>query len=310
MRRPHRWTGAAALERADVATDGRLLAQKGSSQISSRAELSGQLHPERKSCAFVQTDPRTMENRSPATLVNYGLKGKTVLVTGAGSGIGYVICQHLLKAGAHVIAVSKTLENLNRLKTECPSVETICLNLADWEATEHALKYTQADMVVNNAATAILEPVGSITEAAFNKTFNLNTKAIINVIQCCIPHMKTNRRGAIVNVSSQASIAALADHAVYAASKAALDSLTRVFALELGPYNIRVNSVNPTVTMTPMSQVGWSDETKAQQMQNKIPLKRFAQPEEVADAVLYLLSDRASMITGTNLPIDGGFTAC
>ena len=79
--------------------------------------------------------------------------------------------------------------------------------------------------------------------------------AVINVTQCCLPHMKANRRGAIVNMSSQASIAALKDHAVYAASKAAMDALTRVFALELGPYNIRVNSVNPTVTLSPMAMV-------------------------------------------------------
>ncbi|XP_022659899.1 L-xylulose reductase-like isoform X1 [Varroa jacobsoni] len=248
--------------------------------------------------------------RSIVSLAEYGLKNKTALVTGAGSGIGYVICKQLYKAGAHVIAVSRTLEHLEKLKQECQEIQIICCNLTDWEATEHALKYTKADLVVNNAGVALLEPVGHITESAFNKTFNLNTKAAINVIQCCLPHMKSNKHGAIVNISSQAGISAIQDHAVYAASKAALDQLTRVFALELGQYNIRVNSVNPTVTLTPMSQVGWSDPAKAKGMKDKIPLGRFATPEDVTDAVLYLLSDKSAMITGTILPIDGGFTAC
>ncbi|XP_018495323.1 L-xylulose reductase [Galendromus occidentalis] len=243
-------------------------------------------------------------------LSGYGFKGKTAMVTGAGTGIGRVICKQLREAGAHVIAVGRNPEDLDSLRAECPGIETKCCNLADWDATERALKYSKVDLLVNNAGVAILESVGEITDKAFSATMNVNTKAVINVTQCCLPSMKANKRGAIVNMSSQASIAALKDHAVYSASKAAMDALTRVFALELGPYNIRVNSVNPTVTMSPMAMVGWADETKSKEMKSKIPLGRFAQPEEVANTVLYLLSDRSSMITGTCLPIDGGFTAC
>ena len=101
----------------------------------------------------------------------------------------------------------------------------------------------------------------------------------------------------------------LADHAAYCASKGALDQLTRVMALELGPQQIRVNAVNPTVTLTPMGEMAWSDPDKSRSMKAKIPLGRFARPIDVAHAVAYLLSDQAAMIHGVTLPVDGGFLA-
>ena len=116
--------------------------------------------------------------------------------------------------------------------------------------------------------------------------------------------------GAIVNLSSQAGLAALKDHLVYGAAKAAVDGLTRNMALEYGPHNIRTNSVNPTVTWTDMAKVGWSDPAVAADMVSKIPLGRFAEPPEVVDAIMFLLSDKSSMVNGITLPIDGGFVAC
>lgn len=104
-------------------------------------------------------------------------------------------------------------------------------------------------------------------------------------------------------------MAGLLEHPVYCASKGAVDAFTRAAAVELGPYNIRVNSVNPTVILTDMGRLGWSDPNKAGPMLAKIPLKRFGEVSEVFDAVLYLLSDKSSMITGHCLPVDGGFLA-
>lgn len=103
---------------------------------------------------------------------------------------------------------------------------------------------------------------------------------------------------------------ALQDHVVYCASKGAVDQITRVSALELGPFNIRCNSVNPTVVLTELGRKGWSEPTKRDWMLNQIPLRRFAEVDEVVDAIVFLLSDRSSMINGAILPIDGGFTAC
>ena len=86
--------------------------------------------------------------------------------------------------------------------------------------------------------------------------------------------------------------------------------VTKIFALEFGPFNIRTNSVNPTVTLTDMGRLGWSDETKAQNMIAKIPLRRFAEPSEVADVILFLLSDKSAMVNGIVMPVDGGFLSC
>lgn len=110
-------------------------------------------------------------------------------------------------------------------------------------------------------------------------------------------------------MSSEAGLVALDDHLSYSASKAAMDAITRALCIELGPYGIRVNSVNPTVTLTPMAVLAWSDPAKRGPALEGIPLKRFAEPREVAEPILFLLSDAASMISGVALAIDGGYTA-
>nr|CAI5860563.1 unnamed protein product [Callosobruchus analis] len=133
---------------------------------------------------------------------------------------------------------------------------------------------------------------------------------MINVTQIVVQDLVARKApGSIVNVSSQASLVGLNNHTVYCATKGAVDSFTRAAALEYGPKNIRVNAVNPTVIMTDMGRLGWSDPKVANPMLEKIPLRRFGEVHEVVDAVTYLLSDKASMITGTCLPIDGGYVA-
>ncbi len=137
----------------------------------------------------------------------------------------------------------------------------------------------------------------------------VNVRAVLVVSQVVAAGMiARGQGGAIVNLSSQASLIALADHAAYCASKGALDQLTRVMALELGPHQIRVNAVNPTATLTAMGAMAWGNPAKGDPLRAKIPLGRFAQPRDVAHAVAYLLSDQADMIHGVTLPIDGGYT--
>lgn len=130
----------------------------------------------------------------------------------------------------------------------------------------------------------------------------------VNVTRIVVEGMKKRKYGSIVNNSSIAALFGLVDHLAYGASKGALDTITKVLAAELGPFNIRVNSVNPTVTWTEMAMAGWSDEAKRTRMMDKIPLQRFAEPKEVAQAIVFLLSDKASMLSGVILPIDGGQT--
>ncbi|KAJ8730131.1 hypothetical protein PYW07_017169 [Mythimna separata] len=238
-------------------------------------------------------------------------KGKRILVTGAGQGIGRGIAVELWRAGANIVALSRTRSNLETLQSEYPSIDIVDVDIADWEKTRTVVESLgHFDALVNNAAVAICEPFLDCSPSDFDKMFNVNVKATLNISQIVARKMVENKTpGTIVNISSQASKAALKDHAIYCASKAALDALTRSMALELGPYGIRVNTVNPTVIMTEMAKVGWSDPVKAKEMMAKIPLGRFGEVSEVVNAVVFLLSERSSMISGVELPIDGGFLA-
>ncbi|XP_010616968.1 L-xylulose reductase [Fukomys damarensis] len=233
--------------------------------------------------------------------MDLGLAGRCALVTGAGKG----------GSGARVVAVSRTQADLDSLVGECPGVEAVCLDLHDWEATERALsRVGPVDLLVNNAAVALLQPFLEVTKEACDMSFDVNLRAVIQVSQIVARGMIARGvPGAIVNVSSQSSQRALANHSVYCSTKGALDMLTKVMALELGPHKIRVNAVNPTVVMTPMGKSNWSDPHKARVVLDRIPLGRFAEVENVVDAILFLLSDRSGMTTGSTLPVDGGFLA-
>lgn len=235
---------------------------------------------------------------------------KRVLVTGAGRGIGRQLVKALVECKADVIALSFSKSNLDSLVKEV-KVKTICVDLNDWDATRAAIEAAgPIDCLVNNAAIAILEPFLEVGPESFDRSFNVNVKAVINTSQVVAKSLIERKcPGSIVNVSSQASQAALVDHTVYCGTKGALDIISKVMASELGPHNIRVNCVNPTVVMTEMGKLGWSKPEKALPMLSKIPLGRFAEVEEVIHAILFLLSDKASMITGTTLPVDGGFLA-
>lgn len=183
------------------------------------------------------------------------------------------------------------------------------MDLGDWEATERALgNVGPVDLLVNNAAVALLQPFLEVTKEAIDTSFAVNLRAVIQVSQIVVRGMiARGAPGAIVNVSSQTSKGAVTDHSVYCSTKGAMDMLTKVMALELGPHNIRVNAVNPTVVMTDMGRIYWSDPQKAKTILARIPLGRFAEVSEVVDTILFLLSDRSSMTTGSSVLVDGGF---
>ncbi|KAM9296177.1 L-xylulose reductase [Gastrophryne carolinensis] len=235
--------------------------------------------------------------------------GRRALVTGAGKGIGRDTVKALRAAGAEVIALSRSSEDLESLANECPGVETICVDLADWSATEAALTSIKpVDLLVNNAGIANIQPFLDISQEAFDRSFAVNVRSVVLVSQIVTRQMiERGVPGAIVNVSSQASKVALPGHSVYCATKAALDMITKMMALELGPKKIRVNCVNPTVVMTAMGRANWSDPQKAASILSRIPLGRFAEVEEVVNSILFLLSDKSSMTTGACLPVEGGY---
>ncbi|XP_037936801.1 L-xylulose reductase [Teleopsis dalmanni] len=235
------------------------------------------------------------------------LSNKLILVTGAGKGIGYALCKFLVNCGANVIALARDAEQLSKLKGECSNIKTINVDLRNWDATRECLsKVPPLDGLVNNAGVAIIKPFEELTKEDFDSTFDVNIKAVFNVTQALSPKLKDN--ASIVMVSSLAASRSFQGHSVYSATKAAIDSLTQSLALELGPRNIRVNSVNPTVVLTDMGRENWSDPKKSGPLLNHIPLRRFCEVNEVTDAISYLLSSNSSFINGHHLNLEGGYS--
>ncbi|MDE1994606.1 MAG: SDR family oxidoreductase [Rhizobiaceae bacterium] len=235
------------------------------------------------------------------------IEGKTVIVTGAGKGIGRATAQLLVERGVRVVALTRSAEDVEALRQDLGCV-AIKVDLADAVATrEAAIAALPADFLINCAGTTELQSFLDTSVEAFDHLMAVNTRAPMIVAQEYARSLiREGRKGAIVNVSSVASFVGIPDHAAYCASKSGLDGLTRVMARELAPHGIRVNGVHPTVTLTPMAVKAWSDPDKAAGMLNRIPVGRFVEPVEVATAILFLLSDDAAMINGISMPIDGG----
>ena len=236
-------------------------------------------------------------------------QGRTILVTGGSGGIGGETVRHLARANADVIAAGRSQEALEAIAKET-GCRTLAFDLARDEEIRAALEGLDLWGVVNCGGFGgeIATPMDTDI-AIFDKVITINARGALLVTKYASQSMlRLGKGGAIVNVSSQAALVALPGHISYGSSKAALDNITRCSALELGRYNIRVNSVNPTVVMTPISSGHWSQPHVAEPFLKQMPLGRWASEAEIAAPIVFLLSDAASMITGVSLPVDGGFT--
>jgi len=238
------------------------------------------------------------------------MSGQRILVTGAGKGIGRETVVQLRADGHQVTALSRTAADLQSLAGET-GCDTLVADLEDIDAAAAAVSaILPFDGLVNCAGVVEVEPVLETGHASFQRTLTVNTYAPLRLVQVIAGDLiERGRAGAVVNVSSIAATVGTPGHAAYCASKAGLDALTRVMAVELGPKGIRVNSVDPVVTWTPMAQKAWSDPEKAGRMRARIPNGRFAEPAEVAAVIRFLLGPQAAMVNGVSLPVDGGFTA-
>lgn len=235
---------------------------------------------------------------------------RSVIITGAGKGIGRATAQFLAARGAKVVAISRTRSDLDSLAVEIGS-RSITADLADPQAVRRAMTAAgPCDYLVNSAGINVLESVVDMTEAGYEAVLGTNLRAALIACQeFALARIASGGGGAIVNITSIAGHRGFQDHLCYAASKAGLEGASRVLAKELGPHGIRVNCVAPTITLTDLAAAAWSDPEKSAPMMVRHPSGRFASAEEVAGSIALLLSDESAMISGTVLSVDGGFLA-
>ena len=252
-------------------------------------------------------------------LKNYNLKNKTAVVTGAGKGLGRACAIALAEAGANLVIISRTKKDLDevsrkikKLKSKCKSYVCDITNYN--EIKEIINKQSKIDILVNNAGNNIPEHFTKVKTKNMEYLVKINTVATFNLAQLCALKMikLKNRKkigGSIVNMSSQMGHVGGPIRSVYNMNKWGLEGLTKGMSLDLAKYNIRVNTVCPTFVVTPMTKKFLKNKRFKRETLNNIPLGRFAELSEISSAVVFLASDAASMITGTSLLVDGGWTA-
>ena len=252
-------------------------------------------------------------------LLKYKLNNKTALVTGAGKGIGKACAIALAEAGADLILISRTQKDLlavqktiRKLKRKCTSV--IC-DVSNYDETKKLFSQIQKlDILVNNAGTNIPEHFLKVKKKDMDYVVDLNLKAAFHVAQFSALIMKKSKNrkkigGSIINISSQLGKVGAPNRSVYNMTKFGIEGLTKGMAIDLAKDNIRVNTVCPTFVNTPMVKEFFKDKKFMKGMLDNIPLGRFGTVSDVATAVVFLSSSASSLMTGSSLMIDGGWTA-
>jgi len=246
-------------------------------------------------------------------MVNFRLDGHRVLVTGAGRGLGKAIADTLFEAGAMVYGTSRDAATAQAIseRYETPALPLEMTDVGAMEDFVSALQEASGgiDMLVNNAGVNVPKLAVDLTEADWDSVFDTNLKGSFFLSTAFgRSWLRDGTAGSIVNVASQAGIVAIEERAAYGTSKAGLIHVTKVMALEWAPYAIRVNAIAPTFVRTELTESTLSRADWAELLLSRIPVGRFGEPEDVVGAVVFLLSDAASMVTGHTLAIDGGYT--
>ena len=243
------------------------------------------------------------------------LENKTAVVTGAAAGLGKAIVEKFLEEGSKVIIVDinedagcELSENLG------PRTLAVSADVGDANSIENLKKsitesFKTVDIVVNNAGvTHLPTPLDEVTEEDFDRVFRVNCKSVYLMAKAFVPNMKSQGSGSILNIASTAGVSPRPNLNWYNSSKGWMNTATRTMAVELAPFGVRVNAVNPVASETPLlaSFMGEDTPEMRQKFLSTIPLGRFAQPEDIANAACYLSSDEASMVTGVCMQVDGG----
>ena len=246
---------------------------------------------------------------------SFRLDRRRALVTGASRGIGLAGAAALAQAGAHVVLAARGREALDAavaaIVAQGGAAEAMQLDVADLAAVEREIS-AQApfDILFNNAGASRPKPMLTTTPDDYNHVMDVNMRSAYFVAKAVAAGMvRAGKGGAIIHTSSQMGHVGGADRTVYAASKHAIEGLTKAMAIELGPHKIRVNSIGPTFIRTDLTQATFDNPERLAWIMSKIKLGRVGEVEDIMGAVVFLASDAAALITGTSLLIDGGWTA-
>jgi NAD(P)-dependent dehydrogenase (short-subunit alcohol dehydrogenase family) len=248
---------------------------------------------------------------------SFSLSGQVALVTGAAKGIGKACALALAQAGADIILGLRLKDHEEALASEIRALGRqalpVQMDVSKLDEIEAAVQagvqhFKHIDILVNNAGIGKPNPAEKVLEKDFDDTLTVNLKGTFFTAQTVGKVMIAQRKGRIINISSQAGFVALPTESVYCMTKAAISHLTKCLALEWAPYNITVNAVAPTFIETPGTKKWLDDEAFRSSVKDRIPLGRIGDPMEVAGPVVFLASPAASLITGATLMIDGGWT--
>jgi NAD(P)-dependent dehydrogenase (short-subunit alcohol dehydrogenase family) len=242
----------------------------------------------------------------------YDLTGQVALVTGGARGIGHAIASLLAEQGARVVIVDQNPGVGSIASALGNDSFGLAIDVRDESkvraGVESIIQRTgRIDILLNNVGVGLTAPALETTTELWDTTMSINLRPTFLFSQAVGKHMIERKYGRIVSLASQAALVALYDHVAYAASKAGVIGMTKVLALEWGPFGITCNTISPTVINTDMGRLVWTGE-RGDAFRAKIPVQRFGEPEEIAHAVLYLVSGAAGMINGENMVIDGGYT--
>ena len=242
------------------------------------------------------------------------LTGKTALVTGASSGIGQGCAVALAEAGAHVVCAARGVERLQNtvaaMAAEGWSAEAVQLDQGDLDALKNLMADRVFDIVVNSAGLARHGPAIQTTPEDFDTVTDVNLRsAYFLSAYAAKAMMAAGKPGSIIHISSQMGHVGGVDRALYCATKHGLEGMVKAMAIEWGKSRIRINTVCPTFIRTPLTQSTFDNPERAAWIMDKIKLDRVGEVEDIMGAVLYLASDASSLVTGTSMLIDGGWTA-
>ncbi len=246
---------------------------------------------------------------------SFRLDGKRALVTGGGRGIGLAAASALAEAGAHVTLAARTATEIEAagkaIRARGQQAEALVLDVTDLDAAREAIAAAEPfEILVNNAGTNRPAYLMDVKVEDFDLVMGLNVRAAFFVAQAVARRLiEAKRPGSIINISSQMGHVGAARRTVYCTSKHAMEGFTKAMAIELAPHNIRVNSLGPTFLETPMTRPFFENKVFRDEVLSKIKLGRLGQLEEITGAIVFLASDASSLMTGSALVVDGGWTA-